>query len=106
MTGSQELYGQETLDMVAEHSRQIAAYSVTSCRFGWCASQRSRTQAILQMCLEANAAPECVGLITWMHTFSPAKMWVNGLNQLGKPLAHLHTQFNRHSPGRRSTWGS
>ena len=50
------------------------------------------------MCLEANSAPACVGVITWMHTFSPAKMWVNGLNQLGKPLAHLHTQFNRELP--------
>ena len=50
------------------------------------------------MCLEANAAPACVGVITWMHTFSPAKMWVNGLNQLTKPLAHLHTQFNRELP--------
>ena len=55
-------------------------------------------EAITQMCLEANAAPACVGVITWMHTFSPAKMWVNGLNQLGKPLAHLHTQFNRELP--------
>ena len=55
-------------------------------------------EAIMQMCLEANAAPACVGVITWMHTFSPAKMWVDGLTQLGKPLAHLHTQFNRELP--------
>ena len=48
--------------------------------------------------LEANAAPACVGVITWMHTFSPAKMWVRGLTTLTKPLAHLHTQFNRELP--------
>ena len=55
-------------------------------------------EAITQMCLEANASPACVGVITWMHTFSPAKMWIDGLTQLGKPLAHLHTQFNRELP--------
>jgi L-arabinose isomerase len=50
------------------------------------------------MCLEANGAPTCVGVITWMHTFSPAKMWIRGLAQLAKPLAHLHTQYNRELP--------
>ena len=50
------------------------------------------------MCLEANAAPACVGVITWMHTFSPAKMWIRGLTHLTKPMAHLHTQFNRELP--------
>ena len=54
--------------------------------------------AIYQMCLEANAAPACVGVITWMHTFSPAKMWIRGLTHLTKPLAHLHTQYNRELP--------
>ncbi len=52
------------------------------------------------MCLEANSSPACAGVITWMHTFSPAKMWIAGLTRLGKPLAHLHTQFNRDLP-----WG-
>ena len=52
------------------------------------------------MCLAASAAPECVGVITWMHTFSPAKMWIAGLTRSQKPLAHLHTQFNRELP-----WG-
>ena len=55
-------------------------------------------EAILQLCLEANAAPNCVGLITWMHTFSPAKMWIAGLTALRKPFLHLHTQFNRDIP--------
>ena len=56
--------------------------------------------AIENVCLAANAAPECVGVVTWMHTFSPAKMWIAGLTRLQKPLAHLHTQFNRELP-----WG-
>ena len=57
-------------------------------------------EPILDVCLAANAAPECAGVITWMHTFSPAKMWIAGLTRLQKPLAHLHTQFNRELP-----WG-
>jgi L-arabinose isomerase len=55
-------------------------------------------EAIYQLCLEANAAASCVGLITWMHTFSPAKMWIRGLGALQKPFLHLHTQFNREIP--------
>src|SRR5919201_2051131 len=54
--------------------------------------------AIRQLCLDANAGPACVGVIAWMHTFSPAKMWIGGLNALQKPLVHLHTQFNREIP--------
>ena len=50
------------------------------------------------MCQEANNAPKCIGLITWCHTFSPSKMWINGLKQLRKPVAHLHTQYNRDIP--------
>ena len=53
---------------------------------------------IRDLCLEANASKDCVGLITWMHTFSPAKMWIAGLSQLKKPLLHLHTQYNREIP--------
>ena len=99
LTGSQELYGQETLNTVAEHSRQIAAHfdETLPVRVVW-KPTLTGPEAITQICLEANAAPACVGVITWMHTFSPAKMWVDGLNQLGKPLAHLHTQFNRELP--------
>src|SRR5690606_27138519 len=56
------------------------------------------TEEIRAICLEANAAPNCVGVITWMHTFSPAKMWISGLSLLNKPLLHLHTQYNRDIP--------
>ena len=101
MTGSQELYGQETLNKVAEHSREIAAYLDASgklpVRVVWKPTLKG-PDAISQACLEANSAPTCVGVITWMHTFSPAKMWIRGLTQLAKPLAHLHTQFNRELP--------
>src|SRR5512136_885603 len=101
LTGSQELYGQETLNKVAEHSREIAAYldaqGKLPVRVVW-KPTLTGPDAITQMCLEANAAPACVGVIAWMHTFSPAKMWIRGLVQLAKPLAHLHTQFNRELP--------
>jgi len=99
LTGSQELYGQETLNQVAEHSRQIAAHfdAALPVRVVWKPTLKG-PEAITEMCLQANSAPACVGVITWMHTFSPAKMWVNGLRELGKPLAHLHTQFNRELP--------
>jgi L-arabinose isomerase len=99
LTGSQDLYGEETLNQVAAHSREIAAHLDTKLpvRVVWKPTLK-RPEAITQICLEANASADCVGVITWMHTFSPAKMWVNGLNQLAKPLAHLHTQFNRELP--------
>ncbi len=54
--------------------------------------------AIHELCLEANSSKNCIGLITWMHTFSPAKMWISGLSLLKKPFAHLHTQYNREIP--------
>src|SRR5438552_9923149 len=99
LTGSQELYGQETLNAVAEHARQIAAHfdATLPVRVVWKPTLKG-PEAIYQTALEANAAPACVGVITWMHTFSPAKMWVRGLTTLTKPLAHLHTQFNRELP--------
>lgn len=99
LTGSQELYGQETLNQVAEHARQIAAHfdAALPVRVVWKPTLKG-PEAITELCLEANAAAACVGVITWMHTFSPAKMWVNGLGKLAKPLAHLHTQFNRELP--------
>ncbi len=99
LTGSQELYGQETLNQVAEHSREIAAYLDTTLPVRVvCKPTLKGPDAIAQLCLEANAAPECVGVITWMHTFSPAKMWIRGLTRLTKPMAHLHTQFNSELP--------
>jgi L-arabinose isomerase len=101
LTGSQDLYGQATLNKVAEHSREVVAYLDASgklpVRVVW-KPTLTGPNAITQTCLEANAAPACVGAITWMHTFSPAKMWIRGLAQLAKPMAHLHTQFNRELP--------
>ncbi|HXU65370.1 MAG TPA: L-arabinose isomerase [Polyangia bacterium] len=103
LTGSQELYGQETLNQVAAHAREMAAYFDTEGRLPVrvvCKPTLTGPDAIHRMCLEANAAPACVGVITWMHTFSPSKMWIRGLTQLAKPMAHLHTQYNRELP-----WG-
>lgn len=101
LTGSQHLYGHEALNEVADHARTIAAHLDASLpvRVVW-KSTLTGADAILQTCQEANVAPGCIGVITWMHTFSPAKMWVRGLTALTKPMAHLHTQFNRELP-----WG-
>ena len=101
VTGSQGLYGKETLDKVAEHAQEIArelnASSVMPVTVVFKPVVTS-PEAILQVCREANGAPNCIGLITWMHTFSPAKMWIAGLSALTKPFAHLHTQYNRDIP--------
>ena len=103
LTGSQHLYGDETLKKVAQNSQQIADSLDRSgklpAKVVW-KPVLTGPEAILDVCLAANAAPECAGVITWMHTFSPAKMWIAGLTRLQKPLAHLHTQFNRELP-----WG-
>ena len=101
VTGSQDLYGPETLEQVAAHSQTIAQAldGVDTIPVKVLYKPVLTTpEAIHQLCLAANGAPECVGLITWMHTFSPAKMWIAGLQALQKPLAHLHTQFNRDIP--------
>ncbi|WP_426492697.1 L-arabinose isomerase [Hymenobacter sp. 102] len=99
ITGSQHLYGPETLEQVAQHSRQIAE-ALSSALPVKVVYKPVLTgpQEIYQLMQEANTTPGCVGLIAWMHTFSPAKMWINGLKILQKPLAHLHTQFNRDIP--------
>ena len=101
VTGSQHLYGQETLDQVAEHSRQITAGLELSEKIPVRVVYKpilTTQESILNLCLDANASKKCVGLIIWMHTFSPAKMWIAGLGQLKKPFVHLHTQFNREIP--------
>ena len=101
LTGSQHLYGDDTLKSVARNSQHIAESLDRSGAFSakvvW-QPILTGADAIEQVCLAANAAPECAGVITWMHTFSPAKMWIAGLTRLQKPLAHLHTQFNRELP--------
>ena len=99
VTGSQHLYGPETLKQVAEDSKKIADELSTKMPVKVVFKPVLTTpQAIHALCLEANAAGNCIGLITWMHTFSPAKMWIQGLTQLQKPFVHLHTQFNAEIP--------
>ena len=101
VTGSQHLYGPETLEQVAEHSRAIAQALDESSAIPIKVVFKPVVKTpdeIYQLALEANGAQNCVGLITWMHTFSPAKMWIAGLRALQKPFAHLHTQFNRDIP--------
>ncbi|ETK32077.1 L-arabinose isomerase [Microbispora sp. ATCC PTA-5024] len=99
LTGSQGLYGEDTLRQVAEQSQRIAEELGASLPFElvW-KPVLTDAAAIRRLCLEANADDECGGLIAWMHTFSPAKMWIAGLDALRKPLLHLHTQANRELP--------
>jgi len=101
VTGSQHLYGEETLKQVAEHSRTIAKTLNDSPQIPVKVVFRPTVKSpeeIYATCQEANTAPNCIGIIAWMHTFSPAKMWIGGLRILQKPIVHLHTQFNRDIP--------
>ncbi|MBV9442995.1 MAG: L-arabinose isomerase [Acidobacteriaceae bacterium] len=101
LVGSQDLYGQETLDKVAEQSRAIARGLAESKSIPVQIIYKpvlKTAEAIRQICLEANSAKNCIGVLAWMHTFSPAKMWIGGLAALQKPLAHLHTQFSAELP--------
>lgn len=101
VTGSQHLYGPETLQQVANNMQQVArgldADPQMPCRIVP-RGVVTTPEAIHRTCVEANNSPQCVGLIFWMHTFSPAKMWIAGLRDLVKPFLHLHTQFNRDLP--------
>ncbi len=101
ITGSQDLYGEETLRQVAEHSTEIAQFldhtENIPVKVVFKPVVKS-TEEIFSICQAANNDRNCIGLIAWMHTFSPAKMWINGLKILQKPLLHLHTQFNRDIP--------
>jgi L-arabinose isomerase len=101
VTGSQHLYGPETLATVARHSAAISA--------GLADSEAIPVRVVVKpvltgpdeirrLCQEANASDACIGLVTWMHTFSPAKMWIAGLGALQKPFLHLHTQYNVEIP--------
>jgi L-arabinose isomerase len=101
VTGSQHLYGAEALAKVAENSQRIAASLdaegaiPTKLVFK---PVLTTSEQIRELCREANNARNCIGLVLWMHTFSPAKMWIAGLKSLAKPFLHLHTQFNRELP--------
>jgi L-arabinose isomerase len=101
LTGSQNLYGDDVLQQVADQSEDI----VRALNGGGVIPLPVVHQPVLKeqdaihrQMLEVNSDPQCVGVITWMHTFSPAKMWINGLQALQKPMLHLHTQFNRELP--------
>ncbi|OFY42981.1 MAG: L-arabinose isomerase [Bacteroidetes bacterium RBG_13_44_24] len=101
VTGSQHLYGPQTLKQVAADSAKIAASLDKSPEI----SQKvifkpvlTTPESIFGICSEANNSEKCIGLITWMHTFSPAKMWIKGLSVLNKPFLHFHTQLNRDIP--------
>jgi L-arabinose isomerase len=101
VTGSQHLYGEATLKKVAQHSQEMVLQMSQSGKLPVKVIFKSvvtTPDAITELCREANNAQNCIGLITWMHTFSPAKMWIAGLRALQKPFVHLHTQFNRELP--------
>ena len=101
VTGSQNLYGPETLKIVARNSREVASALDAAADIPVRVVFRpvlTTPESIRAMCLEANASDACIGLVTWMHTFSPARMWIPGLNALRKPFAHLHTQYHREIP--------
>jgi L-arabinose isomerase len=104
VTGSQHLYGAEALKQVDSNTRQIVA-GLNGCGklpVTLVAKPLMTTSDdIRALALEANSDPKCAGLVLWMHTFSPAKMWIGGLTQLRKPFVHFHTQFNRDLP-----WGT
>ena len=104
ITGSQHLYGPETLAQVADNSKKIAEAFEASAAIPVKVVYKptvKTTEEIYETLTAANQEDNCIGIITWMHTFSPAKMWIRGLTALQKPLLHLHTQFNRDIP-----WGT
>ena len=101
ITGSQHLYGPAALKQVATNSQQVAQVLNDAAgipvRVVFKPVVKSPDEATA-LCQQANVTANCIGLITWCHTFSPSKMWINGLKQLRKPIAHLHTQHNRDIP--------
>lgn len=101
ITGSQHLYGPEALEEVAANSKEIVKgidQNLKSPVKVVFQSVLTTSDDILELFRKANADENCIGVIAWMHTFSPAQMWINGLNILKKPLLHLHTQYNRDIP--------
>jgi L-arabinose isomerase len=101
LTGSQGLYGDDVLRQVAQQPAGVVRDLTSSGDLPLRVVQKpvlTSAEAIRTMCLDATAASQCVGVIAWMHTFSPAKAWIGGLNALDKPLLHLHTQANLSLP--------
>ena len=101
IVGSQDLYGEETLKQVGEHAKVMADdFNKDPLLPGTLVLKPTAMSplGIKKLFEEANACANCAGVITWMHTFSPSKMWIHGLTVNRKPLLHLHTQFNRDIP--------
>lgn len=101
VTGSQHLYGPETLDRVGQQAKSVVEGLGSSGFLPYPVSDRgvlTNTDAIRGLFLAANADDTCAGVLVWMHTFSPAQMWIPGLAANQKPLLHLHTQFHRSIP--------
>lgn len=100
VTGSQHLYGEETLQLVDKHAKGICdGLSGVSSRY----KIRHKpvvtsSETIREVLREAQYQENCAGVVTWMHTFSPAKMWIEGLSTFQKPMLHLHTQYHRDIP--------
>ncbi|MCY4146102.1 MAG: L-arabinose isomerase [Chloroflexi bacterium] len=101
LTGSQHLYGTEAIEQVGQHSRDIAACLDSAAVVPLTIVYQpvlTTPEEISGICSAAHSTANCVGVIAWMHTFSPAKNWIAGLSALQKPLLHLHTQYNRDIP--------
>ena len=101
VTGSQHLYGEETLKEVSKHSKEMVEYlnkkEEIQYEIIWKPTVKTQGE-ITDLFKDASGDASCAGVITWMHTFSPSKMWINGLKQFKKPILHLHTQFNEEIP--------
>ena len=99
ITGSQHLYGEETLLQVAKNSKEMVSFldSKLSCEIVWRETVKTADE-ITKTMMDANNDPDCIGIITWMHTFSPSQMWIEGLSIINKPICQLHTQYNELLP--------
>ena len=101
ITGSQDLYGEETLRQAASDSKEMAAFlneklnGIAEVCFKPVVTTAAEAEKV---CVKASADEDCIGVIMWMHTFSPAKMWIRALQTLKKPMLHLHTQYNEKLP--------
>lgn len=101
ITGSQDLYGNETLAQAEKNGREIANFLGEKLKDRVCVEAKHiirNSEEAEEVCVAASADSDCIGVIMWMHTFSPAKMWIRALQSLRKPMLHLHTQFNEKLP--------
>jgi L-arabinose isomerase len=101
IVGSQTLYGQEVLDAVDIRGKEMAEKMSKSGKLPWVLEYKCTVKSneeIFEIIKQANNDPYCAGIVTWMHTFSPSKMWINGLEGLQKPYCHFATQYNRQIP--------